>query len=315
MQPRDAVLVDVEVLADQLAQQPVRRRRPRSSATRSPACSTARRARSASCGDPGQHPLALGPLAPAAIRLLARPRRSRTPSPSSSARRRLCVDARRPRRAACARRDERAGPCPASPPRRASASSRRSAPPARPASRAPRPARSVFSSASALLADAATTAPGTSSTTSDASPRDRPAARARSSSADPTRSASIAGSSESAGAILQQHHLRQLRRRDRRPPDPRRITRREILIAHDPITMLGQQPRRTTPPATAEQLRRIKEPDLTRPPSRACPKWSQTTRTDPRLFQESSSGVRGGPRPARARPRPRLVSRRASPVR
>jgi hypothetical protein len=41
--------------------------------------------------------------------------------------------------------------------------------------------------------------------------------------------------------MLQQHQLRQQRRRDRRPTHPRRVALREVPITHDPITVLGQQ--------------------------------------------------------------------------
>src|SRR5438128_1115915 len=73
MQARHAVLVDVEVLADQFAQQLVRRlrhiiieqpRRPLDRGQRPLGI----------LGHPGEHPLPLGFLPPATIRLLARPR-------------------------------------------------------------------------------------------------------------------------------------------------------------------------------------------------------------------------------------------------
>ena len=73
MQPRDAVVVDVEVLADQLAQQPMRRLD--SLVVEQPVGLLDGPQRALGVlGDPGQHPLALGLLAPAAVGLLARPR-------------------------------------------------------------------------------------------------------------------------------------------------------------------------------------------------------------------------------------------------
>src|SRR5215210_8386519 len=72
MQPRDAVIVDVEVLADQLAQQSVR-------LTDALVCEQTAGLLDRSqgtfgvLGDPSEHPLALGLLAPPAVRLLARP--------------------------------------------------------------------------------------------------------------------------------------------------------------------------------------------------------------------------------------------------
>ena len=43
--------------------------------------------------------------------------------------------------------------------------------------------------------------------------------------------------------------FRCMRRRDRRLPHPLRLPLREVLIAHDPMIVLGRQPRRTNPPA------------------------------------------------------------------
>ena len=69
MQPRHAVIVDVEVLADQLAQQPVRVGDPL--VVEQPVGLLDRPQRPLGVlGDPGEHPLALGPLPPATIRLL-----------------------------------------------------------------------------------------------------------------------------------------------------------------------------------------------------------------------------------------------------
>lgn len=67
-----------------------------------------------------------------------------------------------------------------------------------------------------------------------------------------------------AGAVLQQQHPGQLRRRDRRPPHPRRITRREVFVAHDPMPMLGQQREERPLRQRPSKLSRIKEPDLAR---------------------------------------------------
>jgi hypothetical protein len=60
--------------------------------------------------------------------------------------------------------------------------------------------------------------------------------------------------------VLQQHHLRQKRRRDRRPTHPLRITLREVPITHDPITMLRQQREERPLGKRPRQHRRIKHP-------------------------------------------------------
>jgi hypothetical protein len=67
-----------------------------------------------------------------------------------------------------------------------------------------------------------------------------------------------------AAAVLQQQHLRQLRRRDRRAPHRRRVARREVLIAHDPIPMLGQQRKKRPVRQRPSKLGRIEKPHLAR---------------------------------------------------
>ena len=70
MQPRDAVVVDVEVLADQVAQQPVRLGEALIGEQPVGVLDGLQRALGV-LGDPREHPLALGPLTPAAIGLLS----------------------------------------------------------------------------------------------------------------------------------------------------------------------------------------------------------------------------------------------------
>ena len=66
------------------------------------------------------------------------------------------------------------------------------------------------------------------------------------------------------GPVLQQQHLRQQRRRDRRPPHPSGIAVREIGITHDPMTMLSQQRIERPLRQRAHHLSGIKHPDLSR---------------------------------------------------
>src|SRR4051794_10758321 len=85
MQPRDAILVDVEVLADQLAQQPMRLA---DALVVEQAIGLLDRLQGALgvLGDTGQHPLALAALAPAAIGAFPPGARSRTPAPDRAGR-------------------------------------------------------------------------------------------------------------------------------------------------------------------------------------------------------------------------------------
>lgn len=67
-----------------------------------------------------------------------------------------------------------------------------------------------------------------------------------------------------ARAVLQQHHLRQQRRRDGRTAQPRRIALREVLITHNPITVLCQQREKRPLRQWPRQHRRIEHPNLRR---------------------------------------------------
>lgn len=73
MQPRDAVIIDIEVLADQLTQQPVRFVDLLVVEKSVGARDGLQRALGV-LRDTGQHLLALGPLAPATVRFVSRPR-------------------------------------------------------------------------------------------------------------------------------------------------------------------------------------------------------------------------------------------------
>jgi hypothetical protein len=64
--------------------------------------------------------------------------------------------------------------------------------------------------------------------------------------------------------VLQQQHLGQLRRRNRRAPHPLRIAGREVIITHDLIPMLGQQRKKRPLRQRPNKLGRIKEPHLCR---------------------------------------------------
>ena len=66
------------------------------------------------------------------------------------------------------------------------------------------------------------------------------------------------------GPVLQQQHLRQQRRRDRRATHPRRIALREVLIAHDPIAMLSQQREERPLRQRPHHHHRIEQPHLSR---------------------------------------------------
>ncbi len=68
-----------------------------------------------------------------------------------------------------------------------------------------------------------------------------------------------------AGPVLQQQHLRQQRRRDRRASHPSRVARSEVLITHDPVTVLGQQRVKRALRQRPRQQRRIEHPNLSRP--------------------------------------------------
>jgi hypothetical protein len=75
-----------------------------------------------------------------------------------------------------------------------------------------------------------------------------------------------------AGAVLQQHHLGQLRRRDRRAPHPPRVALSEILVAHDPIAVLSQQREKRALRQRPNKLGRIEHPHLIRPRREHAPK-------------------------------------------
>jgi hypothetical protein len=64
--------------------------------------------------------------------------------------------------------------------------------------------------------------------------------------------------------ILQQQHLGQLRRRDRGTADAVGVTVGEILIPHDPLAMLGQQSEQRTIRQRPDQLGRVEKPNLAR---------------------------------------------------
>ena len=155
--PRHAVLVEVEVLADQLPQQPLGLGHPLVGLQFLGLLHRPQRPFGVG-GHPAQHPLPRGPLAPAAIRLLRGPgvvELQAVPAAPPASRRRP-----RPRRAASARRDAPAGRCPGWPPRRASAWSPRSARPARPSCPSSSPAAACSPTPTAACR-AATAGPGT----------------------------------------------------------------------------------------------------------------------------------------------------------
>ena len=64
--------------------------------------------------------------------------------------------------------------------------------------------------------------------------------------------------------VLHQQHLGQQRRRDRRPAAIGRVAVGEVLVAHDPIAVLGQQREERPLRQRPHQLRRIEEPHLRR---------------------------------------------------
>ncbi len=66
------------------------------------------------------------------------------------------------------------------------------------------------------------------------------------------------------GPVLQQHHPRQQRRRDRRSPLPGRVALCEVLITHDPITVLRQQRDKRPLRQRPHHHRRIEHPHLSR---------------------------------------------------
>ena len=137
-------------------------------------------------------------------------------------------------------------------------------------------------------ARAATAGRGTSSTTSDASPHDRPAARARSSSADPTpRTPSPARPTRPSGTATASPWPAATA--GSTAAHPLRVTRREVLIAHDPIPVLGQQREKRPLRQRPSKLGRIEKPDLARH-RREHPRMRlKPTGQHRRLFQEPSS--------------------------
>ncbi len=64
------------------------------------------------------------------------------------------------------------------------------------------------------------------------------------------------------GAVLEQQHLRQLRRRDRGTADSLRVAVGEVLIADDPLTVLGEQSEEGALGERPDQLRGIEESNL-----------------------------------------------------
>src|SRR4051812_40641915 len=101
-------------------------------------------------------------------------------------------------------------------------------------------------------------------------------------------------------AIGQQQHLREQARSDRRPPPPRRIALREILVADDPIAVAGQQRVDRVLRQKPRAPRRVKEPLLTFAPGKHPdppkppiyskiygPDRTDPHRRSPRLFQRS----------------------------
>jgi hypothetical protein len=66
------------------------------------------------------------------------------------------------------------------------------------------------------------------------------------------------------GAVLQEQQLGQLRGRDRGAADALRIAVGEVLVAHDPLAVLGQQGEERTLRRRPNQLCRIEETNLSR---------------------------------------------------
>ena len=66
-----------------------------------------------------------------------------------------------------------------------------------------------------------------------------------------------------AAAVLEQQNLGQQRRRDRRSPHPLRIALGEVLVAHDPLAMLGQQRKKRPFRQRTNKPRRVKQTYLT----------------------------------------------------
>jgi hypothetical protein len=262
MQPRDTVIVDVEVLADQLAQQPVRRRDRL--VVEQPVSVPDRPQRPLGVlGDAREHPLALGLLPPTAIRLLRRTRIVK--------RQRAIELARGPLIDALDGIQELADAVTDKPHRvlgggRAQHRRRVDDLLDRPVEH-PELLRDPQRALQRHPLELVQQQPSPElhqrrwmpAAVIDRQPeRDLPAQIPR----DALHRLLV----RRARPVLQKQHPGQQRRRDRWPPHPLRIARREVLIAHDPLPMLGQQPKERSLRQRPSKLGRIKEPHLTRRP-------------------------------------------------
>ncbi len=281
IQPGNAALIDLEVLPDQLSQQPMSSRDPL--IIQQPRGLLDRLKRPLGVlRDPRQHPFALGPLPPPRIRLLIRPaviKLQAVRQPSASA----PIDGRN-------RIDQLLDPMTDQPDRvlsRSRAEHRRriddllSRPVEHPELLGEtqrvlerQPLLAVQQQPSAVLRQRRRMPP----LMIDRQPqRDLPPQIPR----HALHRLLIASSRP----VLQQHHLRQQRRRNRRPPHPTRIALREVLITHDPITVLCQQREKRTLRQRPHHHRRIEHPNLSRLSREHAPKGHKPVGQTPDFFR------------------------------